>query len=412
MKLTDAVVAKVKATDKRQEIPDTLCPSLYLVVQPSGHKGWQVRYRTAGVHRRMTLGVYPLIGLKDARTRAREALLTAQDGGDPATTARAKKAKRQDINDRDKIKSLVEQFDKRHLSKLKSRKNAKQFLDRFVVAEWGNRDVHDISKRDVIDLLDKIYDSGLETTANRVLAHARKFFNWCVERDVIEFAPTTNVKPPAQEKPCERFLNDYEIGLFWRACESVGEPWGRLGQTLLLTAQRLNEVAQMTDREVVDGIWHLAPERTKNGLAHDVPISTAASDVLASVQRIDGQAGLIFTTNGETPVQAFHKARGGIAKAMEVLAVGDRGVAIEIPHWTFHDLRRTAETGMSRLRISQEIIDKVTNHISGQHRMARVYNQNDYMDEKRSALETWGRFVTDLVEGDLGNVVQISEAAR
>ena len=63
-----------------------------------------------------------------------------------------------------------------------------------MVPAWGERDVHTITKRDVLDLLDEIVDRGTPTTANRVLAHTRKFFNWCVERDVIERAPTAGVK--------------------------------------------------------------------------------------------------------------------------------------------------------------------------------------------------------------------------
>lgn len=66
MKLTAAGVQKIKPTDKRQEIPDSLCVGLYLVVQPSGKRGWQVRYRHGGKHRRMSLGPFPALGLVDA----------------------------------------------------------------------------------------------------------------------------------------------------------------------------------------------------------------------------------------------------------------------------------------------------------------------------------------------------------
>ena len=92
MKLTAPTVEKIRATDKRQEIPDALCVGLYLVVQPTGRKAWQVRYRAAGVHRRMTLGAYPILSLGDARERARDVQRGAMEGGDPAATVKAKKA--------------------------------------------------------------------------------------------------------------------------------------------------------------------------------------------------------------------------------------------------------------------------------------------------------------------------------
>lgn len=89
------------------------------------------------------------------------------------------------LSERDKVKTLIEQYAKRHLSSLKSGHLVRRELDRFVVAEWGDRDIHDIARRDVIDLLDGIADSGRVVTANRVRAYLNKFLNWCVERDII-----------------------------------------------------------------------------------------------------------------------------------------------------------------------------------------------------------------------------------
>ncbi|SHJ19811.1 Site-specific recombinase XerD [Shimia gijangensis] len=394
---------------RRQEIADPALSGLYLVIQPSGSKSWALRYRFAGKPKKLTLGKWPIMGVADARSAASDAIEQIDYGKDPSAIKRATKAAQLEaqISERDKIKTLIEQYDKRHLSTLKSRASAKQFLDRFVVLAWGELDVHEITKRDVVDLLDEICDSGRETTANRVLAHTRKFFNWCVERDVIEYAPTTGVKAPLKEQHRKRVLNDDEIRWFWAACEAVREPWGKFGKMLLLTSQRLNEVAQMTEGEVKGDLWHLDSGRTKNGLSHDVPLSEGALRVLASVEMIEGKPGYVFTTNGETPVSGFHKARNYIADQMTVLASEERGEEEEIPHWTFHDLRRTAETGMARLRVPQEHIDRVTNHVTGQHRMARVYNQYDYLEEKRGALEAWSRLVADIAEGGAANVVQL-----
>jgi len=413
MKLTDAAVDKIKPTDKRQEIPDSLTVGLYFVVQPTGRKGWQVRYRTPTVQRRMTLGAYPLIGLKEARTRARDALLAAHDGADPAAEAKATKEKRADLNDRDKVSRLLKQFRKRHLAGLKSGDEAYRFLERFVLPAWGDRDIHTITKRDLIDLLDEIADSGRMTTANRVLAHTRKFLNWCVERDVLGASPAAGVKPPAKEKNRDRVLSDDEIRWFWKACDSVGHPWGPMAKLLLLTGQRLNEVAQMTDGEINGDTWHLSTDRTKNGRAHDVPLSDAASAVLSDIERIKGRAGYVFTTTGDSAVQGFHKGRAHIAGAMEAIAKEDTGQAVDIPHWGFHDLRRTAATGMARLGIPVRVTEAVLNHVSGTAGgIVSVYQRHDYADEKRDALDAWSRLVIDLVEGRAENVIRISEGAE
>jgi integrase len=79
----------------------------------------------------------------------------------------------------------------------------------------------------------------------------------------------------------------------------------------------------------------------------------------------------------------------------------------EIEPWILHDLRRTATTGMARLRIAPHVVDRILNHTSGTIRgVARVYNRFDYADERRTALEAWGRYVEGLNrDADMANVI-------
>lgn len=405
---TKGIEAAKPDPNKRLEIPDAGLSGLYLVIQPSGAKAWALRYRFAGKPAKLTLGRWPLMTLADARAAAADAIGKVELGENPAVQKKATKAARLEaqLSERDLVKTLLDQFQKRHLSKLKSGDHAWQFLNRFVLPAWGDRDIHTITKRDLIDLLDEIADSGRMTTANRVLAHVRKFFNWCVERDVLSSSPATGVKPPAKETSRDRVLTDQEMRWFWQACDRVGQPWGSMGKVLLLTGQRLGEVAQMTDAEVTGNVWHLASERTKNGRAHDVPLSNPCRDVLGDVERIKGKAGYVFTTTGTSPLQGFHKGRERIAKAMEEIAADEMGEAVEIPHWGFHDLRRTAATGMARLGTPVRVTEAVLNHISGTGGgIVAVYQRHDYAEEKACALEAWGRFVMALVEGQIDNVV-------
>lgn len=400
--------------DKRVEIPDPGLSGLYLVMQPSGAKSWALRYRFGGKPAKLTLGRWPVMTLAAARLAAGDAVEAVEHGGNPAAEKKASKAAKLEaqLSERDKIKTLVQQFDKRHLSGLKSGVQARQFLERFVVKAWGERDIHTISKRDVIDMMDDIVDSGRATTANRVLAHTRKFFNWAVERDILAIAPTTGVKSPAKETSRDRVLNDQEIRWFWQACDRVGQPWGPLAKVLLLTGQRLNEAAQMTDGEIEGDLWRMKAGRVKNGRAHDVPLSVAAGDVLRGVERVRGAAGYVFSTNGDAPVQGFHKGHGRLAETMAAIAAEELGEPVEIPKWGFHDLRRTAATGMARLGIAVRVTEAVLNHVSGSGGgIVAVYQRHDYADEKRQALEAWGRFTLSLIEGKADNVVRL-EGAR
>lgn len=414
MKMKAATVEAIAATDKRQEIPDDLCTGLYLVVQPTGRKSWQVRYRHGGVHRRMTLAAFPTLSLADARARARDVMAAASEGRDPAEEVKAAKAPKvpKAEDNRNKVTTLIGQFAKRHLKGLKSGDVVKRELDRFVVATWGDRDIHSITKRDVIDLLDGIADSGRVVTANRIRAYLNKFLNWCVERDILPMSPATGVKPVAKETSRDRVLTDDEIRWFWQACDTEGFPWGPLGKVLLLTGQRLNEAAQMTDTEIRGKFWHLSTDRTKNARAHDVPLSDAVQAVLNAVPRVADEKGVvrfIFTTTATTPVSGFHKGRQHLADKMGEIAAKERGGPVEIPHWTFHDLRRTAATGMARLGIAVRVTEAVLNHVSGTGGgIVAVYQRHDYADEKRVALEAWSRMVLSLVEGEPDNVVRLA----
>jgi len=409
---TKAVEAWKADPVKRLEIPDAGLSGLYLVVQPSGMKSWALRYRFAGKPAKLTLGRWPVMGLAEARAAASAAVEQVQLGQNPSTAKKASKAARLDaqLTERDKIKTLVEQFDKRHLSSLRSGKQVRQHLERFVVSAWGERDIQSITRRDVIELLDGIVDSGRATTANRVRAYLSGFFNWAVEREILEVAPTTGVRAPAKEVVRDRVLSDDEVRWFWRACERVGPPWGAMGQMLLLTGQRLREVAQMTGTELRPGhLWHLTAARTKNKRVHDVPLSEAAVAVLARVERIAGEPGYLFTTTGTTPVSGFAKARDQLASAMAEVAAQERGQPVQIPKWTFHDLRRTAATGMARLGIPVRVTEAVLNHVSGTGSgIVAVYQRHDFADEKRQALEEWGRFSAGLVAGGGENLVRLA----
>ncbi len=410
MKLTAATVDKLQPTDRRQEIPDALCVGLYLTVQPTGKKGWQVRYRNGGVHRRMTLGAYPILSLADARQRARDALAAAAEGRDPAEEVRAAKAPKPET-DRDRVATLFGTYAKRHLAKLKSGDVVKRELERHVIAAWGDRDIHGIARRDVLDLLDGIADSGRVVTANRVRSYLSGFLNWCVERDVIGASPAAGVRPVAKEVSRDRVLTDDEIRWFWRGCEAEGFPWGPLGKLLLLTGQRLSEVAGIRDGEIEGQVWLLPGARVKNGRAHHVPLSDAARAVLDGMDRFAG-TDLYLTTNAETPVSGFHKGRQRLAEAMAKAAAEERGEAVEIPHWGFHDLRRTAATGMARLGIPVRVTEAVLNHVSGTASgIVSVYQRHDYADEKRRALDAWAGLVKEIAEGKAENVVRIGRGS-
>ena len=219
---------------RRLEIADALLPGLYFVVQPSGARSWAVRYRYGGKPRKLTLGTYPVLELGTARERAREALQGVGVGRDPASEKQeAIRAAKSGVPDRDTVAAVAEAFLSRHVRpklRASTAEHAERTLAKYIVPAWGERRIQEITRRDVIALLDGIVDSGKPIAANRVLAITRRLFNWAIDRSIIENSPCTRVARPSVEKSRDRVLTDYELRLVWMAAERRGWTSGPLLQ--------------------------------------------------------------------------------------------------------------------------------------------------------------------------------------
>lgn len=411
--LTAKAVDAATAGTSRKEIPDGLLPGLYLIVQPSGAKSWAIRYRHGGKPRKMTLGPVapkldgpeptPTLGapltLAGARSVAREQLQIVAAGRDPASEHAATKRASRDAAtaDRDLFGTAARTFIKRYAKpKNKSWRETARLLglrpddDGEIVTidggladpkVWGRRRVQEITRREIIDLLDRIVDRGSPVAANATLAALRKMFNWLVERGVLDASPATGVKPPARVRSRDRVLSDDELAAVWRAARSTPYPFGPAFRLLILTGARREEINGLTRGEIDGDTIRLAGDRTKNGEPHAVPLSIEARRVLDAVPRI-GKGSLLFTTTGKTPVSGWSKA-----KAMLDDAAG-------VHHWRIHDLRRTVATGLQRLGFRLEVIESILGHIGGSRAgIVGVYQRHAFEPEKREALEAWGRYV-------------------
>jgi integrase len=384
-RLTARTIETIKPGAERREIADRHMPGLYLVLQPSGAKSWAVRYRHAGTPRKHTLGSYPAIDLKSARSLAGKALRAVAEGRDPG---------REKVQERtakpDSVEAVARQFVERHCKRSNRPRTAtetQRLLDLHVLLRWRGRLVRDITRRDVLDLLDRVVDGGKPIAANRTLAAIRKMFNWAVARDIIAASPCVGVKPPTTERPRDRVLTDPELRAVWQAAHKIGGPFGALVQLLILTGQRRDEVAGMRWSEIdLEGCrWTLAPERVKNNRPHEIPLSEPAIAILTALPRIGNQ--FVLTSTGKAPSSGYSKGK----RRLDALLPPD------MPDWRLHDLRRTVASGLARLGVNLPVIEKVLNHTSGSFAgIVGVYQKHEFSKEKRLALDAWGAFVAGL----------------
>ncbi|MEI7610931.1 MAG: tyrosine-type recombinase/integrase [Rhodospirillaceae bacterium] len=245
--------------------------------------------------RKFKIGTHGTITPDQARTQAEQVLANIRLGVDPG----AEKAAAREPKIGKTAAEAVELVLVRHVSQLRTADRSRKMFDSDVLPKWGKRETVSIRRADAIELLDQIADSGRPVQANRTFSLVWKFFNWCVERGIVESTPCSGVKAPTAEVSRDRVLDDDELRRLWIAVSGMPypfDPWVRL---LILTGQRRDEVAGMrwSELDVDAGMWSIPKEQTKNRHAHDVPLPAAALGILAALPR-DGDD-FASTTKGE-----------------------------------------------------------------------------------------------------------------
>jgi integrase len=359
---------------------DTNCPGFGVKVTPTGRKVFVVLYRTVGTGSRLrkyTIGTYGRVTLNQARVTAQKVFAAKLDGRDLATEK--KDSRRRMVADR--VDDLLEAFIAQHVSQNRSAAEVSRMLRREVGSAWGTRSIHEITKRDVIDVVIAIEQRGAPVAANKALKAIKTFFRWCVGRAVLDQSPADGVPLPAKEVARDRVLDDNELARIILAARQIGGPYGGIVELLALTGQRREEVARCSWDEIdtVTRTWKLSSARTKNAKAHEVYLSDQAMAILGRAKKT-GE--LVFSRSGSIPFQDFSLAKRELDQLSGVSG------------WRLHDLRRTCVSGMARLGIAPHVADKILNHQNGAiSGVAAVYQRHDFLAERKKALEMWGAHV-------------------
>jgi len=414
-RFTDIGIGKLKPGLQRREIRDPDARGLYLIIQTSGQRGFAVRYRFEGVPCKLTLPAG--ISLAGARKLAAAALAEVAEGRNPAEAKQAAKraaheARQQaraaaELQHHDGVAALavkfIEKYAKRE-TRASSWTRSKSLFDRIVLPAWRGRTVHEIRRRDVIDLVEAVAEGDKHTRprpvlANRVLAVLSKFFNWLMSQDVIVASPARGVVRPTKEVERERTLTDDELKQLWQACGEISPHYGAAIRVLVLTAQRRNEVAWLPWAEINKDtrLWTLPAARAKNDKAHTIPLATQVWDILSSVP-LGGDPAFVFGHQ----LADF----GRIKRQLDAkLAFAER--------WTIHDLRRTAASGLQKTGAPIHVIEQILNHRSGAFKgIVAVYQKHVYDAEKATALQKWADYVERLVSGQAdANVLPMQKVA-
>jgi hypothetical protein len=258
MRFTDRTIKALRPKAQRHDIWQDSESAFGIRVFPSGIKSFFFMYRFRGRLRRLTLGVYryhdgpitesqDLIGLADARVRLADAKKKLSEGIDPA--GEKKKQKQAELA-AETIGEIIDRYIEDHNNQ-RSIEAKKRTLNAEVRPRWGRRKGKDITRKDVIALVDAIKNRDAPVMANRTRSIVLHLFEWSVDKDILSTSPCVKIPKAVTEESRSRYLTRPEIWFFWRGLdrlddiEGVGmEPQQRIAlKFLLTTAQRRGEVA-------------------------------------------------------------------------------------------------------------------------------------------------------------------------
>lgn len=385
---------------------------LQLRVFPTGRKTFVFRYQIDGKQRWHTLGDFPAMTLAQAHKAQHECRELLRAGVDPVhqKTVAVHKAREAPT-----VQMLYEDFRDHCLRRQRKRpEHAEQALLMHVVgrpatatqkavSRWADLKAASITRRQIIERVREIEESGAPRMAEVVKALVTQMFRHGVDAGLLDTSPAVALPMIGNRGEVrQRILSDDEIKTFWDKLPdaALAEQTKNAYRLLLILGQRRGEVAlaEWSEFDIDGGIWTIPALHSKNGKPHVVPLPQMAIDVLKAMQ--NGEAWLLPSPRGKGPMEPHALSRG--------IRNNEKHFGID-PAFTCHDLRRTVASQMAALGTARLVVGKILNHTD--RSITAVYDQHDYLPEKCAALDTWSEHLRAIVDGCAAKVIPIRRTA-
>jgi integrase len=440
-RLTDRTIKALKPASNAapMDVMDSITPSFGVRVMGTPQhpvRTFILRTRFPGNNNpvRVRLGSYDetnKMSLEGAREKARDWLALIRKGRDP----RIEEARQRQAELRKQATLFGAVAEAFIVGKLPSERRGAD-VEREIRKEfkgWWDRPIADITDEDVIRII-RAKAKTAPASARNILGNIKRLFQWSIDQRAygLRVSPASDIKPTAivgEKIARDRLLDDDEVFAFWRAAKRMPYPAGPVYQLLLLTGLRLGEVSDAgwseldpivarTIRQRGDApidwsrfdqqrlTWTIPASRMKgrNGKAraHVVPLTIDMLRILEGLPIFVSGGDFLFSRNaGRRPAVMSTEIKDDLdarmlrtLRAMARQRGDDPGVKLE--PWVQHDLRRVVRSGLSRLKIAEEIREAVLAHARGG--IKKHYDLHDYLDEKRDALMQWGTRLRSIVE--------------
>jgi integrase len=374
--LTDDVIAALAPKRKRRLVYDSEVRSLAVSISPKGKRTFVVVKRLNGNKHasRRKLGAVGRITIDHARQLALKA----------------------DMRSTGKFGDVAERyFDE--IKAQRSRGEPERMIRRELFPRWENKQIASITREDMTNAIKAVKDRGAPSAAHHLFAYAQGLFGYAIAHNLIEHSPCAGIKPTkliGAKTRRKRVLTDDEIKAVWRACDKLATPYARLVQLLLVTMQRLSDIAdaKLEELDTRSRTLSIPPERFKSDVPHIVPLSQLALDIIAKLPQLRG--GLFRITGWTQKKRKLDKYVRAELRRINPSAT--------LTNYTHHDLRRTGRTRLSEkaLAVPYEVREAVIGHAKKD--LDRVYDQYDFLEEKREALDAWAARLSGIVSDTKG----------
>lgn len=388
MPLTDLQLRTVRPAERPQRLFDG--NGLYLEISPAGGKLWRLKYRYGGKEKRLALGKYPEVGLREARVRteqARRLLAASRDPGAEKKTAKALKLQQSEHSFENVARAWLKHQAARWVGVTHARAVASLETDVFPVL--GTVPIADIRAKDVAAAVKAVEARGVGETAARVLQRIRSVFRYAIVHDLIETNPTLDVVASELLRPRRvkhrAALPQTELPTFLTALERYqGDvATGNALRLLMLTATRPGELrgARWEEFDMSLAHWRIPASRMKMRQEHLVPLSRQALDVLNLMLALRGESGLVFPSP-YYPNQALSENTLNSALAR----MGYKGIA------TAHGFRALFSTVANEAGFDADVIERQLAH-SERNEVRAAYHRAAYVAQRRELLQWWADFL-------------------
>jgi integrase len=383
---------------------------------------WLARYQRDGKPVWLTLGEYPAMTLDQAHEAHSEVRKQLTQGLDPKVererlrTERQRQEEKRQVTEAITVRNVIAEWAWHHARRHRKRpREAVRLLQAHLLqAPVKDKPASDITKRDLVLVIDKILARRSTVMANRVRDLTAQVFNFAAMRDLIPSSPAAGLlkKPGGQEQAKERSLNRDEIRQFWRGLDDaktkISLPIRLALKLILVTAQRPGEVAQakFADIDVAQRLWRIGDNKSER--PHTVPLTDLTIELIDELRKLSNGRPYLLPSVHSNLKPAEPISERALSRALRNNRVDEKLFGCE--PFTPHDLRRTAATHMTTLGIQRLHVGKVLNHSEGGD-ITAVYDRYSYWDEKQRALAAWEGELRSIIDGKPSKIVPIARAS-